>query len=314
MKITILKLLDRIIPHRRSRLSNRNKAEAAARDQSQAGLKLEYVQFADRQIRGVSTEAEASPDGKELEDVVVSASLLNEHSPAAEANLRYLPEVQYESTRLPKQPLQCQIVRGGILGINDRRLPCKPSPPDLNLNLKLPEQAELPAVTIPVGLSIQEEEEEEEEEESNELDRSSRYPLCKTCQTIMRRYASREWYAPLLSTKKPLQERASKGCPLCMLYLEMVAPYSNYAIVIASATTAGKGLWKLWNSDVEGTSATPSQTTGQEIEELLYKRDSGSKLVLHFLSKKYTIVFDRKYSWVDSSDPGNSFSDTTTTI
>jgi hypothetical protein len=259
-----------------------------------------------------------------LQDVVVSVSPLGEHSPADEANLSIIkPEAKLsldlaspsgtprsglaENVELFPE-LKCEIVRGGILGINGRyggvnRRVSHSSGPSVPTSFTV-------ALERPFD-PFQGEEQEKEDEEPHELDHCSRYPLCKICQTVIRKYPRREWYATVLSTKRSLQRRAFEGCPLCMLYYELMMSYSNETTVIASPTTTSKDSW---NSDVEGTSDIPPQTTGQKIEELIYKRDTGSKLVLHFLTKKYTIVLDWKYSAMEWSGPGNSFSDVETAI
>jgi hypothetical protein len=330
MKITILKLLDRIIPHRRG-LSNRNKAEGAALDQSHSTSQDEALEKKTRiKIPSLQLSAFTNTPASVQENVpilvergtttrrlcvprVYAAS--HDRSPdtedlsMSEGTRRPNPSLL---NRKPRREfaLNGKIVPGGILGIRgpygvNRRLGGRPLPQSRTFPLD--------SERFPVEISFQEEQEQEQEnEEPDEADCCSRYPLCKICQAIIRRYPSREWYAPVLSTKKSLQERASEGCPLCMLYLQIVAPYLSEATVIASPSTSSKGLRKL---DVEGTSITPSTTTGQETEELLlYKRDTGSKLVLHFLSKKYTVVFDWKYSWVGLSRTGNSFFHAATTI
>jgi hypothetical protein len=252
--------------------------------------------LADHQEQTASVEEVLVRDEK-LDRLIFSASVPNRPFPTDSAKFSVVkPEVTGVKSRLEDAEsvpeFKCQIVRGGILGIKNRytinRLHSRPSY---------------------FSKSIQKTDSFQDEEQEGiaklfEPDLSSREPLCGTCQNVIRSYSKTEWHALVLSTKESLQKRASKGCPLCSLYIGLIAPYLNTTTAIASPTTRTEGLWA---SDEKSTTEISFQIAVQG-HELVYKRDTGTKLVLLFLAKKYTVVLDWRYpsmnwSWLMSTTP-----------
>jgi hypothetical protein len=78
-----------------------------------------------------------------------------------------------------------------------------------------------------------------------------------------------------------------------MLYPEMMTSYSKRTALTATPTISSK---QLISDTIENASDLPSQPGGLNAEQMSYKRDTRSKLVLIYSSKKYAIVLDWKYS------------------
>jgi len=224
--------------------------------------------LAERQEKTTAIEEVLTRDAK-LDGLIDEAefSVVKPEFTVAKNRLKYVESVP---------EFKCQIVCGGILGINSRYLVDRRH-----------SRLSSPLKSIHTTDSFQ----EEEQEDSEKLfgpDLSSREPLCGTCQDVIRSYSKTEWHALVLSTKESLQKRASKGCPLCTLYMSLIAPHFNPKTAPTSPTEG------LWTSDEKSIAGNSLQIVGQG-HEVVYKRGTGTKLILLFLAKKHTVVLDWRY-------------------